>query len=221
MFNVNNDVCPGGSTGVEVDMDGRKIWFRQAPPSLEAMLEHLTRRSLQPRRMVEALHVDGMRVHPEKAAQVLTQYQQLKVQTASVDEIHARRLRQTLARVEHLRQQVRAVSLVLLINEWQQAHHLWQAMLPLLRELLMDAWGLEELRDAQGPQSEALWNALRQHLESVEVHFSRLEWMFLDCENHWGLMEAVNLSEQLEQHLGTWLDELSGHLARLGEHVRA
>lgn len=218
---VNNEHCPGGFSGVEVEMDGRKLWFSQPPPSLEAMLEHLARRSLQTRRVVEALHVDGMRVHPDKATQVVTQFQQLKVQTASLDEIQSRRLHEALARADQLRQQVRAVSLVLLINEWRQAHALWQALVPALRELLIEVWSMEELRDAQGPQGEQLWQPLRQHLELIEVHFSRTEWMFLEYENRWGLVEAVNLSEQLELNLGKWLDQLTEHLSRLGEHLRA
>lgn len=221
MFNVNSETRPSGQTGVEVEMDGRKLWFSQAPDSLENLLEHLARRSLQTRRVVEALHVDGMRVHPEKATQVVTQFQQLKVTTASLDEIQARRLRAALEQADQLRQQVRAVALVLLINEWRQAHELWQSLVPLLRELLMEVWGLEELRDAQGPAGEPLWQSLRQHLERVEVHFCRTEWMFLECEQRWGLLEAVNLSEQLENQLGRWLDELTEHLARLGEHLRA
>ncbi|WCJ58175.1 hypothetical protein NXS98_10605 [Fontisphaera persica] len=218
---MNSESCPAGPTGVEVDMDGRKLWFSQAPGSLEALLEHLARRSLQTRRVVEALHVDGMRVHPEKATQVVTQFQQLKVTTASLDEIQARRLHEALAHADQLRQQVRSVSLVMLINEWRPARDLWQAIVPLLRELLMEIWSLEELRDAQGPQGEELWQALRRHLEEVEVHFSRIEWMFLESENRWGLMEAVNLSEQMENALGRWLEGLSQHLARMGEHLRA
>ncbi|MCX8156996.1 MAG: hypothetical protein N3J91_11215 [Verrucomicrobiae bacterium] len=218
---MNKEFCPQIPPGVEVEMDGRKLWFSQAPASLEALLEHLARRSLQTRRVVEALHVDGMRVHPEKATQVVTQFQQLKVQTASLDEIQARRLHEALAHADQLRQQVRGVSLVLLINEWRQAHALWQALVPGLRELLLAVWSLEELRDAQGPQGEQLWQPLRQHLESIEVHFSRTEWMFLEYENRWGLTEAVNLSEQLEVNLGKWLEKLTEHLARLGEHLRA
>lgn len=221
MKDVNNEVGPGGLPGVEVDMDGRKLWFSQPPENLGAMLDHLARRSLQPRRVVEALHVDGMRVHPDKASQVVTAYQHLKVQTASLDEVQARRLREAVALADQLRQQVRAVSLVLLINEWRQAHGLWEAMVPLLRELLMEVWNLEELRDALGTQGEQVWPPLLRHLERIEVHFSRIEWMFLEYESHWGLTEAVNLSEQLETHLGNWLAELTEHLARVGEHFRA
>lgn len=205
---MTNDVM-AKSEQRTVTLDGRPVELESRRQSLKDVFQYLESLALRHERVLSSVLVDGIQVAPSEARISNGSFQSIRADSLTFDELGRQMVRAVRTRVNELRERVKGMQFLVLINNWDVAQWLWWELVPDFKTPMIELSFLQELWGTRLEQLKIQDRNVVQHWDMIGPIHAEIEMLLQRQES------LVNLSDALERKLGPWLMQLGEYLERL------
>lgn len=205
---MTNDVM-AKSEQRTVTLDGRPVELESRRQSLRDVFQYLESLALRHERVLSSVLVDGVQVAPSEARISNGSFHSIRADSLTFDELGRQMVRAVRTRVNELRERVKGMQFLVLINNWEVAQWLWWELVPDFKTPMIELSFLQELWGARLDQLKIHDRNVVQHWDMIGPIHAEIEMLLQRQES------LVNLSDALERKLGPWLMQLGEYLERL------
>lgn len=193
----------------QITLDGSPVPLDDRRLSLREVFQYLENLALRHERVLSTVLVDGVQMRPSEARLSEGNFQSLKADSVTFDELGRQMVRAVRSRIAELRERVKGMQFLVLINNWDVAQWLWWELVPDFKTPMIELSFLQELWGTRLEQ-------IRLHDQTLVQHWDRIGPIHAEIEMLLQRQESLTgLSDVMERKLEPWLQQLGDFLELL------